>query len=136
MGQDVNSEHKNQNGGNFAGGFVVGVFLGSLLGGILGATVAYRYKNGTETIEPDNSSTSDHANSHGEGKELNSTEQRKRRRSLREQAADDRIEATRRSLEGKIAQLNHAIDDVRQQLEAKHANESLNQPNVRKREDS
>lgn len=87
---------------NFAGGFVAGAFFGSVVGAVLG--VFLTSKLAEEAREPllEGSST--------EGKP-----RRDRRRQLRA-ATELNIEEARQSLETKIAQLNTAIDDVRQQL--------------------
>ncbi len=80
---------------NFAGGFFLGALVGGVVGGILGAVVASRLSQEDDTLveeEPsDPKATS--SGSHRSDMEL-----------------------ARRKLEGKIAQLNDAIDDVRQQL--------------------
>lgn len=77
------------------GGFVSGFFLGALLGGVVGGTVGVLLTSRRLDEEPEDG----HEDDPGE---------------LRDPA--DSIESTRRSLETKIAQLNLAIDDVRQQL--------------------
>jgi hypothetical protein len=104
---------------NFGGGFFWGTLFGGVLGGILGATLASRYRPEQERLESDLSAN-------GEGRENDGNG---RRRSLRDQSSDDRIEAARRSLEGKIAQLNDAIDDVRQQLQETERGEGNNAVN-------
>lgn len=98
---------------NFAGGFIAGAILGGILGGVLGATLTAR--QGQNQVQ-----------GQGEpGQGAVSPPRRRRwiaRRSTPEQAApsqitsEARIEEARRSLEDKIAQLNVAIDDARQQL--------------------
>lgn len=80
---------------NFMGGFLLGTIVGGVLGGVTGVLASSRLasKNsalGTEADESDPSVTGHTGN-----------------RS---------IGSTRRSLEDKIAQLNEAIDGVRQQL--------------------
>jgi gas vesicle protein len=79
---------------NFSGGFIIGSIVGGVVGGILGTLLATRSEN---------ESTS-------ENKSL-----------LKANTApkidtEEGIELARRSLEDKIAQLNLAIDDVREQL--------------------
>ena len=82
---------------NFAGGFVLGAIVGGVIGGVLGSLLtAQRLEGATE--EP-----------------LLRPEDGKKKRSIRG-ATEQNIELSRRSLEDKIAQLNDAIDDVRQQL--------------------
>lgn len=83
----------NQN--NFAGGFLTGAIFGGIVGGIVGAAiVSTRYKE----LAPD------------------ATEALKRKKQPRKVAAESDIEEARQGLEAKIAQLNDAIDDVREQL--------------------
>ncbi|NEO84297.1 MAG: hypothetical protein F6J87_08590 [Spirulina sp. SIO3F2] len=74
----------------FASGFFLGALLGGAIGGVVGVLATTRR---SETLDnPDTDLAAD----------------------LRE--PEQSIESTRRSLETKIAQLNLAIDDVRQQL--------------------
>lgn len=90
---------------NFVGGFFLGTLVGGAIGGILGALVATRQRS---EAEPD-TTTNGAANSL-EGQPI-------RRRILQVPNGHlDDMEMARRSLEDKIAQLNDAIDDVRQQL--------------------
>lgn len=79
---------------NFAEGFFAGAIVGSVIGGLLGAALASRR---SEEIKSENPSLL----SPSKSKKLDSEES---------------IEVARRNLEDKIAQLNLAIDDVRQQL--------------------
>ncbi len=76
---------------NFAGGFLLGAIVGGVLGGVVGTWLA--------------SSRSE------AGEELSGDQQKPLKAS-----AESKIELARRGLEDKIAQLNTAIDDVRQQL--------------------
>jgi len=78
---------------NFAGGFLFGAIVGGVIGGVVGALLA----------SPRSEDFS--------GEEL-SGDQRKPLKA----SAESKIELARRGLEDKIAQLNTAIDDVRQQL--------------------
>ncbi len=78
----------------FTGGFIAGAIVGGLMGGIVGSLLAARSQK--KNLEDDLSS-------------LPTDDQ-----SPRESEAD--MEMARRRLEDKISQLNHAIDDVRQQL--------------------
>lgn len=89
---------------NFSGGFLLGTIVGGLVGGLVGALIASG-KLSELTAE-------DEALLSPEEKAAKSTP----RRSLKFGAGPTDIEASRRSLEDKIAQLNEAIDDVRQQL--------------------
>ncbi|MBE9168905.1 hypothetical protein IQ238_15765 [Pleurocapsales cyanobacterium LEGE 06147] len=85
---------------NFSGGFILGSIVGGVIGGVLGTLLASRSEN--RTIKQDKSLLqSDTATKLG---------------------TEESIEIARRSLEDKIAQLNTAIDDVRQQLGAVNSN--------------
>ncbi|ACB51979.1 unknown [Crocosphaera subtropica ATCC 51142] len=78
----------------FASGFLTGTIVGGIVGGIIGAVVSSRLDNNEE--DGDSS--------------LFQSEKREKLNS------EESIEMARHRLEDKIAQLNHAIDDVRQQL--------------------
>ncbi|MEL7036328.1 MAG: hypothetical protein AAFO04_12000 [Cyanobacteria bacterium J06592_8] len=85
----------------FTSGLIIGTTLGSLVGGVLGVVLASRLSN---------------ENSGGqqlEGKTGN--------KKLSQPDAEN-MELARLSLEDKIAQLNQAIDDVRQQLGSVNGN--------------
>ncbi|MGF1481653.1 MAG: hypothetical protein ACFB4I_19570 [Cyanophyceae cyanobacterium] len=71
----------------FTGGFVAGAIFGSVVGGIIGSLLTARRRPAEEQV-------------------LAGTE-----------ATEESIEGARRRLEDKIAQLNLAIDDVRQRME-------------------
>jgi gas vesicle protein len=88
----------------FTSGFLAGAIVGGMVGGLIGALVAGQRDNDSNETEPSllNSTRS----------EVNPLKGRKRR----QLKAEESIEVARRSLEDKIAQLNMAIDDVRQQL--------------------
>ena len=77
---------------NFTGGFLVGTLVGSVVGGVIGAVLATRNNNPLSQEERDSLLKSPSESS------LNT---------------EDSIEDARLSLEEKINQLNHAIDDVR-----------------------
>jgi hypothetical protein len=84
---------------NFVGGFLIGTVVGGVLGGVLGALAASRIQaSGTrgKTRLPG----SDGSLGFGEF----------------DDATEETMEVARLGLEDKIAQLNDAIDDVRQQL--------------------
>ncbi|GAB4550885.1 MAG: hypothetical protein Tsb0014_45310 [Pleurocapsa sp.] len=83
----------------FSNGFILGSILGGVVGGVLGTLLATRN-------ESKSSANSSSLRSSGETA-LNSEES---------------IELARHGLEDKIAQLNLAIDDVRQQLDSVHRN--------------
>ena len=87
----------------FAGGFLAGAIVGGIIGGLIGALVA----GGQRDSDPED-----------ERSLLNAkpSEAKVMKGSKRQPNSEERIEAARRSLEDKIAQLNTAIDDVRQQL--------------------
>ena len=80
----------------FTGGFIAGALFGGIVGGILGTLLT---SNRLQESLPNDDALS------GKGKKRNL-------KPLTEQS----IEASRRGLEDKIAQLNEAIDDVREQL--------------------
>ncbi len=84
-------------GDNFIGGFLLGTAVGGVVGGIVGVLVTSRLSKSEE--EGSARRGLDHSASKQHG-------------TLSEQS----IEAARQGLEDKIAQLNDAIDDVRQQL--------------------
>lgn len=77
---------------NFAGGFLVGTIVGGVLGGIIGTVLATR-NNNSSTVEE-----SDSLLNFSKKTSLN---------------YEENLHDTRLSLEEKINQLNHAIDDVR-----------------------
>lgn len=80
----------------FGAGFFAGAIFGGLVGGVLGATLASRSRKKDEKplLEGESGDT----------------------------LPESQMEIARRSLEDKIAQLNSAIDDVRQQLEPVNGN--------------
>lgn len=87
----------------FASGFLAGAIVGGLIGGVIGALVVAQRDVEEEKAEQPLLNTK-----RPEAKVLKG-----RKRQL---DSEERIETARRSLEDKIAQLNTAIDDVRQQL--------------------
>jgi uncharacterized protein YcfJ len=80
----------------FTSGFVAGAFVGGLVGGLVGALVARGRERASQSDESAIEASPENA--------------------------EVRIEGARRSLEAKIAQLNLAIDDVRQQLGSVNGN--------------
>jgi gas vesicle protein len=84
---------------NFLGGFLAGTVVGGAVGGILGVLLASKLPKQEPATE--------------ESFKLNKPSGRKRQM---KPPTEQSIEAARRGLEDKIAQLNEAIDDVRQQL--------------------
>ena len=78
----------------FGSGFVIGSIVGGVIGGVLGTLLASRQDNKSRAEEQSLIEA-------GTQTQFNS---------------EERIEVARHSLEDKIAQLNLAIDDVRQQL--------------------
>jgi gas vesicle protein len=88
---------------NFIGGFLAGTVVGGVVGGILGVLIASKLTNAE-------SSTTSEPFSKLEGKP------NRGRRGQLKAPTEQSIETARRGLEDKIAQLNDAIDDVRQQL--------------------
>ncbi len=88
---------------NFSSGFLLGAVLGGVVGGVLGSILANRIEVETEELEAS-----------GEAKPKTTA-----KRSLRvapSETFEVSAESARKSLEDKIAQLNDAIDDVRDQL--------------------
>lgn len=84
---------------NFGSGFVLGTLFGGLVGGVVGAVVAARVSRSASMAVEDDLLPND--------AQPNPT---------RLSPTDADIELARRGLEDKIAQLNIAIDDVRQRL--------------------
>jgi hypothetical protein len=84
---------------NFVGGFLLGTLVGGALGGIVGALAASRIQAGSSR-KPSLPKAEGTGLAFGEFGDTD----------------EDSIEAARLGLEAKIAQLNEAIDDVRQQL--------------------
>jgi hypothetical protein len=87
---------------HFSGGFILGAIVGGVVGGIFGVALAT-----AKTTTP----TADDANKAN----------KPRRRPLRVPTSESSVteqsmEVARQGLEERIAQLNDAIDDVRQQL--------------------
>lgn len=84
----------------FAGGFLLGTIVGGIIGGVVGAVVTSRLDQGDDENKPSFLKS-------GKGGKL---------------STEESIEMARHRLEDKIAQLNHAIDDVRQQLSPENGN--------------
>lgn len=90
---------------NFAGGFFLGTIVGGLVGGVVGIVLGSRTDESlkeTEDSPPDYTSNRDHHSSLGSETDYNLT------------------------LEAKIAQLNTAIDDMRQRLNIVHNDQEIN----------
>jgi gas vesicle protein len=85
----------------FGSGFILGSIVGGVVGGILGTLLATREKQQEASVKQ----------SLQQGREVAFN-------------PEESIEVARRSLEDKIAQLNLAIDDVRQQLNSVDRNSS------------
>ncbi len=83
---------------NFGSGFVLGTLLGGVLGGVVGAVVAAR-------VLQDRADEPSYRLEEGDGSADESLP-----------PSEAEMEIARRGLEDKIAQLNSAIDDVRQRL--------------------
>ena len=95
--------------GSFLGGFLFGTIVGGVIGGVVGAVAtAHVAKRQDEPDEPDAVSL------------LVTTE--------------EEMEVARRGVEDKIAQLNHAIDDVRHQLGAIPRATAVTPPSTRDHE--
>lgn len=86
---------------SFTGGFVAGAIFGSVIGGVLGTLFTSRLNNKVE----------------GEKSFL-------KPRTGKKLTAEESIEDARVRLEDKIAQLNLAIDDVRQRMEHQDSEDS------------
>ena len=103
---------------NFTRGFLFGAFIGGTVGGIIGAIVASRSaQNRAVDFEAESPLP---ANKDETSERLSGDRQADlppRQSLYRRRMSEARMENARRSLEGKIAQLNDAIDDVRQQFE-------------------
>ncbi|NET49789.1 MAG: hypothetical protein F6K09_13955 [Merismopedia sp. SIO2A8] len=84
----------------FVGGFLLGTLIGGVVGGIVGVLASSRLPSDVASL--DDEPEQDDSLSNGNRPFPLPTERS--------------IEVARRSLEDKIAQLNDAIDDVRQQL--------------------
>ncbi|MBD2666320.1 hypothetical protein B6N60_01665 [Richelia sinica FACHB-800] len=98
----------------FTSGFLAGAFVGGLVGGILGAVLASRREG--ELLADDNVLSDNN---------LSDAEVLPRRRQMRATTNESiEMDAARRSLEDKIAQLNATIDDVRKQLGNVNGNSS------------
>ncbi|MBF2025410.1 MAG: hypothetical protein IGS48_01410 [Oscillatoriales cyanobacterium C42_A2020_001] len=89
----------------FSSGFLLGTLVGGVVGGVVGALITARQL--TPTTEADEAKTVPNPLD---------AKPTKRRRLFQAGREGVDMEAARRSLEDKIAQLNDAIDDVRQQL--------------------
>ena len=89
----------------FASGFLAGTLVGSIVGGLVGALVASQRASvsAAEDVPPTRPNASLVEAKSSKGK----------RRPLKVSSSDASIEAARRSLEDKIAQLNETIDEVR-----------------------
>lgn len=86
----------------FTGGFILGAAVGGVVGAVLGVVLSRKVAD----------------TALGEGPEFKELKVAKGKQRLE----GERIEAARLSLEDKIAQLNQAIDDVRQQLGSVNGN--------------
>lgn len=86
---------------NFWGGFLLGTAVGGVVGGVLGVLVSSRLNEQNEA---------------GSEKSFAPLDKKSKKRSRLRPPTEQTIEVARQGLEDKIAQLNDAIDDVRQQL--------------------
>ncbi|MBD1850192.1 hypothetical protein [Leptolyngbya sp. FACHB-711] len=89
--------------GNFIGGFLLGTVVGGVVGGVIGALAASRLNQ-------------ESAGSEKSFSKLDKAESKPTKRRQLKAPTEQNMEIARRGLEDKIAQLNDAIDDVRQQL--------------------
>lgn len=97
--------------GNFLGGFLLGTVVGGVVGGVVGTLAASRLAQAE--AKPD----------------IEAKSAKKRQLKASTSTGQD-IELARRGLEDKIAQLNDAIDDVRQQLGTVNGNEGRQERTV------
>lgn len=98
-----------QNG--FGNGFILGSIVGGVIGGLLGTVLANRHEESASESERE-------------------TLPRQKPNSLEIGFnSEESMELARHGLEDKIAQLNLAIDDVRQQLGTVRANSADNEAN-------
>jgi gas vesicle protein len=86
--------------GNFFGGFLLGSVVGGIVGGVVGVLAASR-RSASETPNAESFAR---------------VEAKTGKKRPLKPSSEQGIEVARRGLEDKIAQLNDAIDDVRQQL--------------------
>lgn len=93
---------------NFLGGFFLGALFGGVVGGVVGVVVTNRLAKAEDLEGREPSPKKLEGKSGASGASLKD--------SRRQSASPQSIESARRGLEDKIAQLNDAIDDVRQKL--------------------
>ncbi|MFM7365627.1 MAG: hypothetical protein ACKO11_14255 [Cuspidothrix sp.] len=98
----------------FASGLMLGTLIGGVVGGVLGAVISSRLD--ARLAEQEEGLTTGESDS----------QSRPAKRRLKASGGENvETEATRRSLEDKIAQLNATIDDVRKQLGNVNSNSSV-----------
>lgn len=100
---------------NFFGGFMLGTLVGGVVGGVVGVLAASRIPK--KALKAKASALAQRTPKRGQGQGAASSPQN--------------IEAARRGLEDKIAQLNDAIDDVRQKLGTVNGNAALEPEDVK-----
>lgn len=99
----------------FTGGFIFGTLVGGVVGGMIGAILASKSASESAAqIEPHNNANLPDANN----------TKAKRRQIKASSYSEQSIEAARRSLEDKIAQLNETIDEVRLTLGNVNSNQT------------
>jgi len=98
----------------FASGFLAGTLVGGIVGGVVGALVASRA----------NVAAADDVDQRLNAKLSDAKNSKAKRRQLKAPSSEVSIEAARRSLEDKIAQLNETIDEVRLTLGNVNGNSS------------
>jgi Na+/glutamate symporter len=96
-----------QQGDKFAGGFVAGTIFGGIVGGLVGTWLAQRLQQQDESTE---SSLS------GNAADMAKEQLKKVKRRILSGSDEVSMEEARQGLEEKIAQLNTAIDQARQQM--------------------
>jgi Na+/glutamate symporter len=96
-----------QQGDKFAGGFIAGTIFGGIVGGLVGTWLAQRLQQQDESTE---SSLS------GNAADMAKEQLKKVKRRILSGNDEVSMEEARQGLEEKIAQLNTAIDQARQQM--------------------
>jgi Na+/glutamate symporter len=96
-----------QQGDKFAGGFIAGTIFGGIVGGLVGTWLAQKLQQPDESTE---SSLS------GNPADMAKEQLKKVKRRILSGNDEVSMEEARQGLEEKIAQLNTAIDQARQQM--------------------
>jgi Na+/glutamate symporter len=97
-----------QQGDRFAGGFIAGTLFGGIVGGLVGSWLANRVQQ--QQDEATESALQ------GNAAEMAKEQLKKMKRRILSTSDEVSMEEARQGLEEKIAQLNTAIDQARQQM--------------------